>query len=325
MQPGNFMRYADTEYNGKKYRAVIADAYRPYETTGRASTEESASETYKLGTVYWFSYEPVEWIVLDADSGLVLSKLILDAQPFNNYSIMNPDKYNKETGSNFLCFLGNSDMTYYASDYVNSSVRKWLTTDFFETTFSEDENADILTSTLDNTGYHTLNSYIGAEELDFEPTDDKVFLLSYADLYTGDIFSAETDTEKLKRHYFDGDSSIFDEAVGTDYAEIQGLRKNENKESASYGLSSWSLRTALNSRGICSVGGDAHIETVRTDSAGIRPAMKISLDSKNIIVGDSGRSATSDKSLYVAIVTGAVLVVGGIIAGVINSKRKKNK
>lgn len=325
MCPGDFMKYADSEYDGKKYRAVIFDAYRPDETTGRASTDENDLKTYKIGTVYWFSYEPVEWIVLDAESGLVLSRLILDAQPFNNYSIMNPDNYNSETGSNALCYFGNPDMTYYSSDYVNSSVRKWLTTDFLETTFSQDENADIFTSTLDNTGYYTLNSYSDGEIFDFEKTKDKIFLLSYADVFTGDIFASGADREKLKKHYFDGDSSVFENAAGTDYAECQGLAKLQNKESASYGLSTWLLRTALHSRLISSVGGDSNLETVRTDDSGIRPAMKINLNSKNIIAVDSKKGGASDKCVYAAIAAGAVLAAGAGIAVAVILKKKKNK
>mgnify|MGYP006934498025 CR=1 FL=1 len=325
MCPGDFMKYADAEYDGKKYRAVILDAYRPDETTGKPSTEEKASKPYKLGTVYWFSYDPVEWIVLDAESGLVLSKLILDAQPFNNYAIGNPDKYNSETGSNLLCFFGDPEMNYYAADYVHSSLRKWLTEDFFETAFSSEESADIFTSAVDNTGYFTLISKSGGEELDFEPTNDKIFLLSYADLYSGDIFESGAEIDSLKKHYFDGDDTLFDEAAGTDYAECQGLYINRNQESSLYGLSTWSLRTAMHSGGIISIGGDAHIRTTDADTGGIRPAMKISLSSKNIAAGKGQEGASSFNITSVVIALATVLAAGAVIAVVVKLKKKKNK
>lgn len=329
MRPGDYWRYADAEYNGKKYRAVILDAYRPDETSAMVSTEEKASKTYKLGTVYWFSYDPVEWMVLDADSGLVLSKLILDAQPFNNYAISNPDKYDSETGSSRLCIAGDPEMNYYAADYVHSSLRKWLTSDFFETTFSAEESADILTSTLDNTGYFTLNSKSDGEELDFESTNDKIFLLSYADLYSGDIFESWSPAiESYNKHYFDGDDTLFDEAAGTDYAECQGLYMNKNQESSAFGLASWSLRTAMHSGGICCVGADAHIVTTEINTGGIRPAMKISLDGKSVAHGESGGSVGGSpavKIAYAAIAGGAALIAAGVIIAVVKFKKGKSK
>ena len=315
MKPGDFMRYADVEYNGEKFRAVIKDAYRPRETYEKSSTYESNKE-YNLNTIYWFKYEPIRWIVLDPTGGLVLSERILDAQPFNNFSVMNMENYNADTGMNYFCFFGNADMTSYASDYKNSSLRKWLTTDFFNLAFSNAESANISTVTLNNDCYNKINGISFENDFDFQSTDDKIFVLSYSDLYTGDILSAGSDYEKLYRHYFYGDSSrIHSEAQGTDYALCQDLDKQTNEKSSSYGLSTWILRTAMHSNFVCSVGADAHVGVNETGNCGVRPAMKIDLGGKVLSSADKSNdgSGAAANIAYIAIAAGVVLVTIGVV------------
>ena len=81
--------YADVNFNGNKYRALKFSEYRPNSTYDNPPANKTNNQFTKNGGYYWnmihwFIYEPVEWCVLDSDSGLVISKEILEGQPFNN-------------------------------------------------------------------------------------------------------------------------------------------------------------------------------------------------------------------------------------------------
>ncbi len=109
MNPGDFMKYADVEYNGAKYRYVQITKARP--ATSIANTDfvvDNGVMTHKIHSVYsyqryngyfpddiivsgatifkntetyWFKFEPLKWRVLDQDTGLVLCETIVDTQP----------------------------------------------------------------------------------------------------------------------------------------------------------------------------------------------------------------------------------------------------
>lgn len=127
----DYMKYADVLYNGEKYRGVRFSSYRPtstYSMTGTEVIDETEflqyMHGYRIDTTYWFKYEPIKWIVLDSESGLIMSDLVIDAQPFNNIL---------------------SD-----SVYSTSSVRTWLNKDFLNDAFIEDQKAIINISNIDN-------------------------------------------------------------------------------------------------------------------------------------------------------------------------------
>lgn len=78
MKPGDFMRYKDVIYGSDKYRGVVFDIYRPgctgEKTDGYHSSDQRQwSNGYTYGNVYWFKYEPIEWRVLDPDTGMVMA------------------------------------------------------------------------------------------------------------------------------------------------------------------------------------------------------------------------------------------------------------
>ncbi len=188
MKKMNLMRYADVEYNGEKYRAVYIEKYRPNNTLLVPSADNSLIDNhgYELKTVYWFKYEPITWIVLDAENGIVLSENSIDAQPFNNnqYAKGNytySDKYN-----------------YFADDYSHSSIRYWLNGTFFSAAFNEDE-----TALMEKTDVVSAS----------ETTADYVYLLSAEELSNAE-------------YGFNTDSAAKDEARRADstpYATSQGL------------------------------------------------------------------------------------------------------
>ena len=99
--------------------------------------------------------EPIEWIVLDVWDGksLILSKYGLDAKPYNA-----KDKY----------------MTW-----DQCTLREWLNSDFLNNAFSDDEQSAILVTTVDNSADQGYSDWVVQGSND---TEDKVFLLSYAEV-----------------------------------------------------------------------------------------------------------------------------------------------
>ena len=106
--------------------------------------------------------EAIEWRVLDkkGDEVLLISEYGLDAQPF--------DTSGKER-----------------VEWEDSTIRKWLNDDFYNSAFSEDEKANIVLSASE--GFEKNNESIHA--MGGKPyahlergTEDKLFLLSYTEL-----------------------------------------------------------------------------------------------------------------------------------------------
>lgn len=116
--PGDWAEYADTTYNGTKYRAVRFSIYRPEITWDYPETENLLvpDNGYAVNTIYWFKFEPIKWRVLDQKSGFVMSELILDSQPYNNVVL--------ESGAN---------------DWAKSFIRKWLNNEFYNIAFTTEE------------------------------------------------------------------------------------------------------------------------------------------------------------------------------------------
>ena len=248
-QQNDFMKYADVELNGEKYRAVTFSSYRPYWTTAKSEASRSFQDEngYNPNNVYWFSYEPIEWIMLDSSTGLLMSKMLVDSQPYANlvYSLGGLSYYSDETA------------IYYANNYAESDIREWLNNDFYNTAFSEAEKACINNPLKANVCYPAFDDYNCAT------TKDKVFLLSQKDVCNtsyGFINNPEY-TDEMKK------------ADGTDYAEIQGLDPN--------GL--WWIRNPSKEGSHVSnaVDRDGYLDnrferrTVYFSSIGVRPAIEI--------------------------------------------------
>ena len=248
MTASDYMRYTDIVYGTDKYRGVIFDNYRPY-FTGYEKSGSTYQDVngYEEGNVYWFKYEPVQWRVLDPETGLVMADSILDSQAYNNYILKDgTDVYDSKA------YWGDAEETYYANNYEKSSIREWLNDDFYNTAFSSAQQGDIKSTELDNSAWSEEDSGYGCES-----TNDKIFLLSWSEVTNSSYGFSESEEESDTRC-----------AYGTDYAKSQGLYDGVN----------WSLRTAgsLTYR-ISSVYDGGAIkyatEVSRTDS-GIRPALR---------------------------------------------------
>ena len=96
--------------------------------------------------------EPIEWYVLDEKDGkaLLLSKKTIDNAQFNSTDV--------------------------ETTWESSSIRRWLNGSFISTAFTPEEQAVILTSTIDNLQAVKNGEWKKTEAPD---TEDKVFLLSY--------------------------------------------------------------------------------------------------------------------------------------------------
>ncbi len=269
MKAGDFMRYKDVIYGSDKYRGVVFDIYRPG-VTGKKTDDYHSSDKrqwsngYTYGNVYWFKYEPIEWRVLDPDTGMVMAETILDSQAYNNYTL----KYGTD-GDGVEAFWGDSSRTYYANDYVNSSIREWLNYDFYNTAFSTAQQGIIKYTRLDNSASREEDS-----EYDSAATNDKIYLLSWDDM--------------LNTSYgFSSDYKKYDGArrtQGSDYAKCQGLWVFRSDGHSYDGVSEWLLRSAFNTsnriRYVCTYGHvDDYTWTHYTD-CGIRPALNFNPSSQ---------------------------------------------
>ena len=231
MTSSDYMRFADVSCNGEKYRAVIFDSYRPF-NTGCLPNENSSYQDdngYETGEIYWFKYEPIVWRILDEDTGLLMCNTLIDCQPFNNYV----------RWMYTYTYYGSPTEAYYANNYEYSSIRIWLNNDFYNTAFSESEQSNIKTTPLDNRGYHTILGNSEGVEVIYSPyndTEDKVFLLSFNDIRnSGYGFNDDYCSEDNNRIM-----------QGTDYSKCQGQYQSEQE--GYIGNSYWWLRTPYDSK-----------------------------------------------------------------------------
>ncbi len=298
MAASDLMTYADAELDGGRYRLVRINSYRPYVTGLAAGTDGTDSyqddNGYELSTDYWFKYEPVIWKVINASDGLVISENVLDSQAFNNFAYF--DSYASDAK---YAYYGISNKAYLCCNYAESSVRAWLTGDFASAALNSDELANASETELDNSGYLTLGGSSGYTRLDAPSTEDRIFLLSSADVADG-------------VNGFDGIESRL--AYPTDYAKCMGVYAYKYTGSGSSGstygvydgVSPWLLRTAgTNSNYVCCVtnGGSVKEETYIASAAycGIRPAMKLAdLNSYRISYDANGGEGAPEAQTKIA-------------------------
>ena len=193
------MRYVDVADGDARYRGVYISDYRPYWSYFSAGSENSEQDDngYYAGTTYWFRYDPISWIVLDPESGFLMSEYALDAQPHTQEIYEGGKEY----------YL-NSSGTYYACNYEQSYIRQWLNGSFFDAAFSSNDAAHIESATWNNENANSeFRKYSGSS------TVDRVALLSFYDA-TNSYFGFSSDAEAR---------DSFRAAYGTDYAKCQGM------------------------------------------------------------------------------------------------------
>ena len=268
MTPGDWMKYQDVVYEGTKYRAVLFEHYRPY-VTGYSYWPANSNQDendYETETTYWFKFEPVEWKVLDSDSGLIVCNSAIDSQAYNNYILSADGEY-----------YGNAEKTYRANDYANSSIRAWLNNDFINTAFSSSQQENIKVTELDNSCPYNSN-------YDSATTSDKIFLLSYNEV-TNSAYGFNSDAKS---------SDTARQRTSSDYAKCQGIDKN------SAGNSYWWLRSPYDYSSLACDGnynGNAgYSDSVTGTFIGVVPALKL----QNLESDPTGVPFLSDAEITVS-------------------------
>ena len=160
-----FMWYKDVEYGGEKYRGVYFVSNKP-DITSRVSDTRSQQYKYNyfVNTLYWFKFDEIEWLVLEKSGGeaFLVSTMALDARHFFH------DRNSRDLDG----------AAVLANNYKESDIRQWLIQTFYAEAFNSAEQAIIKTSLVDNSAASTDNP---DNAYTCENTNDKVFLLSYAE------------------------------------------------------------------------------------------------------------------------------------------------
>ena len=274
MTSSDYMKYADIKLGGEKYRAVTFSEYRPY-WTGEI-LDIYSDQTYQdvngyyTGNVYYFKYEPLKWRVLDASTGLVVCDSVIDSQAYNNYILYSGSEY-----------WGDSEQTYYASNWEYSSLRAWLNNEFYNTAFSKLQQDRIQKLTRENKSMYD-------SKYDSNPTSDKITLLSYWDV--------------LNTSYgFSSSSSAFDTArqrKSTDYAQCQGCYTRSDS-----GNSWWWLRSPSSSSGATEVVYEGwaryYYYGVNYTNRGVLPALNLTqskIGTSSITSGEIAAEEVTDEN-----------------------------
>lgn len=179
---------------------------------------------------------PIEWMVLDVQGSkaLLISRYGLDAKPYNTTRI---------------------DITW-----EECTLREWLNHDFLSRAFSDSEQEAILTTAVDNSksqgnsGYNTNGG---------NNTNDKVFLLSYAEAWT----------------YFGSNDDL--KCAPTEFAIKRGAYTSPS-EKANDRSSGWLLRSPgryQRSAARVDSDGSRRSDYVNYADAVVRPALWVNLES----------------------------------------------
>lgn len=147
--------------------------------------------------------EPIRWIVLEKQDGKMLlwSKDILDKKKFN-------EVYEKTT-------------------WEQCTLRAWLNNDFFQTAFTEEEQAAILVTDVDNSlAQHDPNHQYQYDTSCWHDTQDRIYLISYGEAVK--YFPVQYDRR----------------SAPTDYAIAQGVLCDPYYEVDGRKTGMWWLRSA---------------------------------------------------------------------------------
>lgn len=248
------LEYFDVDYNGSKYRAI-----KFTEVSAYSAQCIQVDDRFDIDSVYWFKYEPVRWRVLDPSTGLVLSELCIDSQPFSRECYI--------SYGNVYINDPNSEPPHYASDYGTSTVRRWLIDAFYNTIFTPEQQAEIADTVVE------LGSDYDPEHYTLSTTD-KVFLPSKTDLKNpayGFQEGLASDPGRITQN--------------TDYARALGSWQCKGKSYS--GNANWLLRSASMSYNPYYDRSCLYIHSDGTENRcfvhdavyGVRPAMRLNLNS----------------------------------------------
>ncbi len=157
--------YCDTELNSEKYRGI------------KYSDRVLKINPSLSSDIIWFSYEPVEWVIIDPENGYVLCNNILDIQKFKHFENLE-EEFNSAVP---------------AAQWETSDIRAWLNDEFYNTAFSDTEKSKINTTT-DNIVLFSLEDVLNPD-FGFDTVKEVIFYYYYT-------------SETLHRDYTDYSSSL---------------------------------------------------------------------------------------------------------------------
>lgn len=268
---------ADTVINGIKYHRMHK---------GMSTYRHLSESDYYYNwlddniTYHYFRYEPIKWRVLSISDGkiLLLSDQILDDQRYNEKRV--DITWEKSTIRSWLNGYGTSQ-NLYGVDYSNDN--------FINKAFTLDEQENISSVSLKNSNNISMNTAGGND------TQDKIFLLSEADVYSTD--EALDNGFILSRSEDEGRK-----CKASTFAKAMGVNISENKSSQ------WWLRSpgSFNSTYAASVSSSGFVssDVIHQANIGIRPALYIRASSSDIytyagtVSSDGTEKETNGKKNY---------------------------
>lgn len=159
----DYMYYFDIIHKNIKYRGVYLLEYRPYNLS-QDHDDAGWVNTYKLKVIYWFIYEPIEWLVLEEKDDFIV---LLTEKSLDSTHYFGP----YEDGDDEIEIEHNGGIGYL-SNYQLSSIRYWLNEYFMNLAFNETERNTISSTKINN----KLDN--DAKEYECKDILDKVYLLS---------------------------------------------------------------------------------------------------------------------------------------------------
>lgn len=187
---------------------------------------------------------PIEWLVLDYDAAnnraLLISRYGLDAKPYNT--------------------------EYTSITWEKCTLRTWLNSTFYNKAFSGNEQSAILLTNMDNSNSQ---SYSGWSTRGENNTQDKIFLLSYAEA-----------NKYFNVTYWDINNT-YSRVQPTAYATKQGAYTSSNKTADGAAAGWWWLRSPGDypiSAASVYYGGSLSYGGVSDTSGAVRPAFWLNLN-----------------------------------------------
>lgn len=269
----------NAEVNGKRYHRTS------FEEVSERNTDYSvlsirlgwAAVTWEeylslLGTYFYFQYEPVEWLVLEAKDGkaFLLSRYVLDSKAYDeNYDF---DKF----------YNGG-----YKGTWEKSTLRSWLNHEFLTTAFTSSEQQYILSTKVKNLPNKIYGTSSGPD------TTDKIYLLSESEAYQyfGEDWAADNNSgEKYQRTKYYFPKQTIQLGKPTAYAKQMGVMMGVRQQTWTpweEEYCHWSLRTfgandgwAQSVYAIGLLSEEGHY--INSTLYGIRPALWLDIASADV-------------------------------------------
>lgn len=263
----------DAVVNGIKYRRIRSNEV-PSASSGISYMYDwNDSEDY-----HYFRYEPVKWRVLkvNGNTALLMTDRAIDNQPYS--------------GDGISITWENSTIRSYLNGYgrsYNANGKDYSSSNLMDSAFDAKEQSSIKTTYVLNKNSVRYNTNGGNN------TNDKIFLLSQAELYAG----AEAAAYGFISSNDDIDEAKFCES--TTYAKAMGAAVTQNAYNDCYWWTRSPGRETYNAAYIA-YGRCEHFGLSATGSSAVRPALNLDISSQVWEYADTVESDSQTTGPYVA-------------------------